>query len=349
MLITTDGDDYSSVSGIGETHLLAITGTEGSLHQCPINSLPFLDLESAVGGLLMTAPEGTLAPIACGADPNIHCSSTTSTLKCYNMVTAAANPIGSLTFRLDAASVTIYNETALWVTGGTDCGEYKLSSTDLFQAGGSTIAFLDLPQALSQHCIQRLHHGVIVYGGEDNFSDNVKTASIVYLTGPDSSSWNAVDSLNKGRRAHACGVLNVGPTMEFVVAAGGILDFEDLCLFCEYYFGGEDIVIDSVEFLAIHNGDVIGASWEQGPKLPTPLGNSASATTVDRSMLLIAGGVGELEAKDQSRNVYSLVCYETVSSCVWRKRAFELWHGLSSSVAMILPPFSSTLGIYLHI
>ncbi len=120
LLITTDGYRYSRVEGRGETVMFSI-GSDGDLQLCPINSLPYLSLISATGSLLQAPSDNgsnVYNPVICG--PQKHCA---EHMDCYDMVSAKSitRTSDSLLFRRSAASVSVFNGTAIWVTGGKKC------------------------------------------------------------------------------------------------------------------------------------------------------------------------------------------------------------------------------------
>ncbi len=207
---------------------------------------------------------------------------------------------------------------------------------------------------MEKHCLEKIDgEKVIMFGGRDNefsYYDPGRRSSVVDLSGNQIGVWKDIDYLNTGRWTHACGVLSLGQQTEIVVAAGGRHYF-----YTWYPENGDYYNLDSVEFLAIHQGDFASAKWEYGPKLPVLLSRAASATTMDRKRLYVAGGF-ITEDNSNEENVLSpyvlhLHCSgDTVSSCTWIKNTFELWHPMSASTAMILPPYSKlSSGTYLSI
>ncbi len=356
LVITSDEKRHGPLAtGRGETAVFSITGS-GSLQSCPINSLPYLSLKSASGGLLKSeSANNVYFPVTCGS-PSF-CS---ATMDCYDMTSGKAI-VSDVMFRQSSASVSIYNGTALWLTGGKSCfvcfinlwveWEY-VKSTELIRLSGDNKAssepWWDLPMEMGYHCLQTIDDGgkVVLFGGLTDWSyDYSEVIYNSYVADLNSNHeegdnvWLEIDSLNERRASHACGVMRLGQnnmSTEIVVAAGGRKVYIDF-----YANEGGISSIDTVEFLAIHQGNIEQARWEYGPKLPTTLSRAASATTKSGTSLYIAGGLISEQDKIPSMLVLRLHCIgDTVSSCSWTKDTFELWHEMSASVAMIIPPFS---------
>ncbi len=257
--------------------------------------------------------------------------------------------------RMGAASTTIFNGTALWVTGGHD--STALDTTELLtmpmvaalslSENGTNLPKLKqgptLPMKMAYHCLEMVNSNVaILYGGTeltvdspayrhvwttDNLGNLDKEPEVVFQSLNDNSNlWQPQAFMKQGHAFHACGVLQLRPKEFVVVAAGGEDEIE--------------VSTDNVEFLGIVEHDnnvvVVRNEWKEGPRLPTTLMGASSATTEDRSTLFIAGGLVTYSPLYSSTAIYSLRCSMT-GFCWWTRDAIELKITRDTPVALIVP------------
>ena len=294
----------------------------------------------ATAGLLRSpGEENTWISLVCGGKNNFGLTMR----NCYQHLGSAASPVSQLIFeRRGAAGVVINDGTDLWVTGGKDSNNHYLANSELLEGSTnfSPILHWPLPQSMAFHCLQQLDDSktVILYGGEwwtDNAFDNVADSWILDLTA-NNGQWIPAGSFSVARSAHMCGVLKRGSTIglddstEIVVAAGGL--------------NSDLFALDSVELLEIvfpnDNSQLYyqSLSWKEGPKLPIPLYFAAAATTGDKGVLFLVGGVTSYEPREHSLLVFNLKCLGII--CEWSKNIMELSKIQIAPVATILPPFA---------
>ena len=246
--------------------------------------------------------------------------------------------------RQGAASVTIANGTALWVTGGqSGIAETPTESTELVDLSMSTDSSLSLsgegvsmPVPLAYHCLQVANaKTVLLVGGLQNGKEeptnsawtvDIDSITEISLTG----GWTPQASMKLGRYRHSCGVLkqdmsNSSSKGKFIVVVGGIA-WPD-------YVKKE---AETVELLRLNDDDEFAERWEWGPPLPDYLVDASSATTNDHNVLFVVGGNSVVSS---SMFIYSFRC--ALSFCWWSKEDAELLFPRSNGIAMIIPPASA--------
>ncbi len=277
-------------------------------------------------------------PIICGGSSND---------KCYLLNTEDSSSLPKVVGimreqRMGAASVAVKNRSTLWLTGGhrqleneaTDKTEWinvsmALSSPESLAKG------LNLPMPLAYHCLQMVSPDLaILFGGSDwnegSESSGLSSTWTLDITSGQSI-WAPREPMEMGRYKHSCGVIrdvNSSSRTRFVVAAGGSTN-------------NVDKITDSVEFLKVYENeaDNINVTWEKGPRLPTPLIEAASATTMDQAMVILAGGRGVGE--DLSNYIFSLRC--ALGVCWWTEEETKLSFTRSSGVAVLMPPLNKDM------
>ncbi len=260
--------------------------------------------------------------------------------------------------RQGAASIPILNETALWVTGGTD--DWVTTATtewiNVSMVLSGKVERLQegprLPEPLANHCLQMISGNMaIAYGGQSGASLWSTPYALSWIVEhldariePAGNNndlddpWVPGPPMAMARTLSGCGMVrNTGKSVRFVVAAGGAT--------VTSYFGLT--AIPSVELLRVGDGgDTL--LWEVGPQLPEPLFAASSANTGNQDALILAGGVLDGEFTMATFSIYCLRC--AFDYCSWTE-AWELDAVRYMSVALIIPPSQvqddGPIGMYL--
>ncbi len=138
--------------------------------------------------------------------------------------------------------------------------------------------------------------------------------------------------MKKGRSKHSCGVIKyVSQVAMVVVAAGGNGQGMDSVEFLKVVVDSDDNVVD------------IGDMWEEGPSMPFGLSGAASATTKDRTKILVAGGLLlEFNEINHSQQTSSILCLTCLSGfCWWTKGKTELMLPRNNAIAIIVPSITT--------
>jgi hypothetical protein len=182
----------------------------------------------AVGGLL-----NDVNPLVCGGYHTV-------ADECY--IVGQSGPKAKLLEGRDTAASLVLNHSHIWITGGLDGNQDRLSSTELVSVGQPTSKGPELPKAVYGHCLVRVNDSTaLLIGGFDGwFSDES------YYMSLEDQSWSQGLNLKEGRYAHTCGVFksSVHQGRTVVIAAGG-------------HNGGN--VMNSVELLDFSTAD----TWVQ--------------------------------------------------------------------------------------
>ncbi len=288
----------------------------------------------ATGGVLNLSNLGSPMPVICGGiDEHLH-----ETRECYRLdKTGQETAVASLkSTRIGAASVSIRNGTVLWVTGGTshhtdivqDTTEW-LAVNPIDNMSLTTSEGVKLPMDLKFHCLVMLSDNLaILYGGSNYY--NILQGQSWTIDVNSNVSWQEAASMSTPRAGHICGVIGNQEQLIVVATGGERLNYEitdDVELLCL------DIV--DQEYL-----DVNGKEWESGPRLPIGLAYAASATTSDRAILFVAGGLVDLVDSLVSASIFLFHCHNGLTSmCEWRRQCIELGNGgRYYSLAFTLPP-----------
>ncbi len=308
-------------------------------------------LSSASGGLLKVENSGFM-PIVCGGSM----FGKEDRDKCYHLdkeQSGVSSVVGHMRERRQgAASVSILNGTALWVTGGSygytsdTTSEWIDVSMALsaLSTDKTTVGTLSegpgLPASLAYHCLEMISSKtVLIYGGTD-WHESKFLATAWSMDNLDQTIgdhfWIPRAPMSLGRFRHMCGVIrdDIGSnsTGRFVVAAGGA--------------DAPASITNRVELL--HIDDSVSESWQEGPPLPINLLGAASATTDDQAILFVAGGAFAYEdfldansfsVNDnffESKAIFSLRCL--ASFCWWERESTELIFTRIQGVALIMPP-----------
>ncbi len=318
-------------------------------------------LELATGGVLRTYynEKWHQVPTICdGMTVNLR-----SNEKCYRLQ-LHDDDVGSFALpteigimrekRMGAASISIWNSTTLWVTGGEFAGakdstewinvslsRENISDLPLLQRG------VPLPKMMAFHCLEMINNNAaILYGGSewieglpglhetwtiDNLYDpEFRNAMNSAASEPQQHWWIPRTPMNNGRFLHSCGVIRVDASTKFVVAAGG----QDL----QYGVSTKTVELlrVQVEDEAVMNIDDI---WEVGPLLPRALSRAASATTGNQAILFVVGGEVSSVPFVRSDAIFSLWCLIT-GSCWWTTEELELMMSRTNGIALLIPPAS---------
>ena len=122
-----------------------------------------------------------------------------------------------------AAAVVLDNGT-VWITGGYD-GNSLLQSTEVKTGDGPWTRGVDLPYAVSGHCMVNIPGvGVILIGG---WTDNGRTAQTFLFTS--GNGWTAQQNMKKARVYHACSTL--GDAQRVIVGGGAYNDDDTVEIF----------------------------------------------------------------------------------------------------------------------
>ncbi len=305
-----------------------IDNKDARLEICELPPVYFPEsLSYGTGGLLALDSDDMSAVICGGID--------TDSLpidKCFRL--GYDQPVASLrTGRAGPASVVLRNGTVLWVTGGYSLDYGDLDTSDWIEVspGSTTLKTTEgvkLPRPMSRHCLEKIDENFsILYGGYEMSHDHPQIDSS-WIFNLDNTSWIQEASMTTARSAHICGVLRdmTDPGTKHVIAAGGKT--------------WPDIVTDNVELLRI-NHKMIGSHWQQGQTLPVGLYRAASTTSINQTVLYVAGGITLNQAASYA--ILTLRCSGLV--CEWRTQCFALQSPRISSVAFIFPPLSGLVSL----
>ncbi len=277
-----------------------------------------IEVEKATGGVLKIPSDGGedslwILLLCGGVDP----VELETKAECHLLGHGSTMAAGSMRYaRAGAASVSLWNRTSLWVTGGvrdfwtnemqeTDTTELINVSVDKVEI--TTSEGVPLPTALAYHCLEVINgKTAILYGGSVTNWMTTITRQAWRINVNDSFAnnadigWTSLAPMSVPRHMHSCGVVredsgtggNCNNKAKMVVAAGGETKYyESMTSSVEYF----SIVYDK------DGGNVIkDGTWKEGPKLPKPLMGAASASTEDQTMLFLAGGEGRYD----NTNIY---------------------------------------------
>ncbi len=283
-----------------------------------LQSLPIM-VRSATGGVL-----NSNTPLVCGG-----LLAGQSQDKCYQLGASTTHIASMKQRRGGAASVVIYHGTTLWVTGGLG-SIYPVKTSELINLSAVADG-VDIPLPTAFHCLERVNHMTILYGGYTATEDSNKILKSSWIIDMSETSpqWTTEAPMAVAREMAGCGTIkqDIGAdgllAEKFVVAAGGQNGFSD----------GLNI-LNRVEFLSVGpNNSGIGV-WEEGPPLPFSLTEPGAATTEDQSILFLVGGMKVLDGQFSSQTL-SLVCVQ--SYCKWSQLNQELLSGRVSTVTLVLP------------
>ncbi len=352
-MLTTGWDGYNT---LGDTEAFLVKSSAyaaggQSLARCLETSLQMVQsmhsLQAATGGVLKNPIADEYRPIICGGVKKDSLGND----RCYLLKKPPNLPIqvGVMRrqMRKEAASIAIWNRTALWLTGGR-MGDELLATTEWIHVSstGNTqlLPGVPLPKRMTGHCLEMIGDNVaILFGGRSVATEHPRafdlheTWTIGNLDGQEfvdemksdhASSklwWTPRSPMKHAHVYHACGVIRVDAVRKFVVAAGGEDAFS--------------VPTNKVELLEITDNDD-SSYWKEGPNLPTALSRAASATTSDQNVLFVAGGlVSPAEPFYASTAMYSFRCTTmTAATCWWSKEELSLMLGRLHGLALIVPP-----------
>ncbi len=346
MFLLTTGWNGNYELGNTENYVLQPSEETNMLSRCqllPNAGQNMYALNKATGGVLRVQDQHL--PIVCGGDGPIDYND-----KCYHIQGgdfSMPTTVGKMREnRKGAASVAIFDGTTLWVTGGefatkasdtTELIHVSMVASSKEDNPPTLLQGIPLPQEMAYHCLEMINSkAAILYGGSDWILNNPgyhQAWTIDNLVDPDllmQNSWTTRATMKYGHYKHGCGVIKSdGEGGKFVVAAGGI--------------DKEDMSTSYVEFLKIEEdsfGNVtVNDAWEEGPPLPKALEGSASATTEDQTILILAGGRSKTPDIEYSLNTYSLRCSR--GFCWWTSLDTELLFNRINGIALFVPPANS--------
>ena len=348
-VLTTGEARYETDLGDTDTFVIPPwTSNQGTkLDRCippPYQTQSMFAMSHATGGVVTVQDldggqqQSTVVPMVCGGRN----SDLTGNHNCYqlNILDGWAMPkvVGKLQeSRVNAASVTVFNGTTLWVTGGKASTTNKIyDTTELICPGknatSSSEEGIQLPTEMYGHCLEVINsHIAIVYGGSEDSSRAWTIDEFInldnYSPSNNRSWWVEVAPMAIPRYFHVCGViqediLNKTNNNKYVVAAGGV---------------GTG---DTVELLRVDEDGGVAESWDSGPKMPQGTEKSASAVSKDQSVMFVAGGWlnWHHEVLQQFlESIYSLRCANG-GVCWWTVEGTKLLVERHSAVALFIPP-----------
>ncbi len=356
-MITAGWNGYHGVADT-EAFVISFEGKHHTLSRCFPHLQSTVGISTASGGLLRSSrklehdnpatedisnngPFSAFAPVICGGLDELGLM---PNMNCYQIKDSSSKPkvVGWFSHaRESAASIVIQDGTTLWVTGGLDVSSYtNTETTEWIHIGGDTDATtvgygINLPQALSHHCLERIHSGLAIVVGGLSASTNMQIENSWSLKFTDDTvltnskgggevQWEPGARLKIPRHSQSCGVLKFSDSSKVVVAAGG-----------ELYDNGEQVT-NTVEFLRVNGkSSVLGSFWEEGPKMPFLATTAGSATTEDQTSLLVAGGTSSQDPWVIYTGIGKLSCY--AGSCKWTLLDLELVNYRDAMIAMIIP------------
>ncbi len=288
-------------------------------------------LVGAIGGVLYLQTKQTntsrIIPVICGgSEDNLF------NIYCFELGTH--EPLASLqNGRLDSASTVIDNGKALWVTGGRNPNAVQ-DSTELIEIAAASdddvkvTQGMKLPRPMDHHCLETVNDNrttVIVYKEDESWSVDLESGN---------RKWTQRASMpHESRRAlYACGVIKdvVNPGLRYVVAAGG-----------QWSFAEPDKRVNLLRVKVYADTVLFDDKWTNAPDLPHKIVGADSATTLDRTILFLAGGHTQyIDNNNQiinngSKSIYSFQCAD--SNCQWTTLNTELANPRRHLVAMVLP------------
>ena len=310
-------------------------------------------LSEATGQLLnIPSHSGTdNVPIICGGT-----SGKKDSDECFRLDQGFFKPklVGTMTRpRLGASSVTLFNGTTLWVTGGLSFSSIATDTTEWINLAdngqGTFYEGIPLPRPVSHHCLEMVDsETALLFGGVEGMSelDSDPVALTLRetwtLKSPpikDRQKWSQMPRMPLRRYAMSCGVIkediagsnfNGSNIKVVVVAAGG--------------FQSHGEITDRVELYRVDQGQ-----WQDGPRLPMPLARTSSTTSTDQTMLFVAGGITYADLNHDcydwhsaettiSPTIFALRTARTSGLLTWIEFDLDLVFPRMSSVTMLLPP-----------
>jgi len=189
----------------------------------------------------------------------------------------------------------------LWVTGGIGENRIRLATTEKIYLNGTVEPGINLPDAVSDHCMVEHHNSVYLLGGFDG--RDYRRDVLQFL--PEMGFTHSVaQPMIRAKSVFACGIFNskLHSNRPIMVSAGS------------YYSAGKK----TGEFWDFTNPD---ATWQPTGDVPVDLYYGAQMTTTQNgdSVLLTYG-----------KDIFKLYCTNT-TSCLWKKESNSLqiyrqWH-----------------------
>ncbi len=358
ILILTTG--WNGIHALGDTETFVVSSSSRKLTRCqplPYQTQTMYPMVGGTGGVIKVSGNHQHFPIVCGGNKVVE-----ATDKCYLAVgnVTEAKPVSKFVGfmkepRENAASITVFNGTTLWVTGGSllttvlaTSELISLSATESNHLVTAAEKGIPLPMTLACHCLELINSKTaIIYGGSNGYGAEDYTSSVWTIDNIDEKSliqgdngtnqenrWIQGPPLGSLHRWHSCGVIrqdisNKSSSGKFVIAAGGDM------------FNGivELLQVDEDEYGHI---TIVENAWELGPEMPIKISEAASVTTEDKAVLFVAGGWQKVELQNEvsnimpSRDIFTLRCFR--GDCFWTKETLQLEIRRTSAIALLVPP-----------
>merc|ERR1711915_187254 len=188
--------------------------------------------------------------------------------------------------RAHAASVQLGDK---WMVSGgrRDGGSFsQVASTELLSADGSWSNYINLPKAMSRHCLVAINSTHIFMSGGNLNSFISSTQSSAYIFDSVQEQWTEMENMAVARSDHGCALL---PDGNVLVAGGSGLDGKDL---------------SSTESFSLSS-----LTWSPGPELATGISLLAMATVETETLLFGGSFVGAFGSSTTSDVIYQLSQY----------------------------------------